>query len=58
MVVTLDDGKNAINAVNIVEKHKVNATYFIITSRHGVSKIKIIYIKFQFHIHSLIAMVM
>ena len=53
IVVTLDDGKYAINAVNIVEKYKVNATYFIITSKYDVSKIKTTYMNFQSHTHNL-----
>jgi len=53
IVITLDDGKYAINAVNIVEKYKVNATYFIITKRYDVSKIKTKYMDFQSHTHNL-----
>lgn len=49
IVITLDDGKYAKNAVNIVEKYKVNATYFIITGRYDVSNIKSEYMNFESH---------
>ena len=53
VVITLDDGSNAYNAVNIVEKYKVNATYFIITSQFDVPKIKTTYMEYQAHTHNL-----
>ena len=53
IVVTLDDGKYAINAVNIVEKYKINATYFMITSRHEIPKVKTTYMEYQSHTHNL-----
>lgn len=53
IVVTLDDGKYAQNAVGIVEKYKVNATYFIITSRYDVSSIKTTYMNFESHTHDM-----
>ena len=40
IVITLDDGAFVKNAVEIVEKNKVNATMFIITSIYDVSNIK------------------
>ena len=49
IVITLDDGKYAKNAVNIVEKYKVNATYFIITGRYDVSDVKSEYMNFESH---------
>lgn len=36
IVITLDDGKYATNAIKIVEKYKIYATYFIITGRYNV----------------------
>lgn len=53
IVITLDDGKYAINAVNIVEKYKVNATYFIITKRHEIPKVETTYMEYQSHTHDL-----
>lgn len=53
IVITLDDGKYAINAVKIVEKYKVNATYFIITSRYNVKDIETTYMNFESHTHNL-----
>ena len=53
IVVTLDDGKYAQNAVDIVEKYKVYATYFIITSRYDVSNIQTTYMDFESHTHNL-----
>lgn len=53
IVITLDDGAYAKNAVNIVEKYKVYATYFIITSRYDVSKIKSTYMNFESHTDNL-----
>lgn len=53
IVITLDDGYHAQNAVDIVEKYKVYATYFIITSKNDVSKIKTTYMDFESHTHNL-----
>ena len=53
IVVTLDDGKYAINAVNIVEKYKINATYFMITARHAIPKVETTYMNYQSHTHNL-----
>lgn len=49
VVITLDDGKYAINAVNIVEKYKVNATYFIITGRYEIPDVETTYMNFESH---------
>lgn len=49
IVVTLDDGKYAINAINIVEKYKVYATYFIITGRYEVPKVETTYMNLESH---------
>ena len=53
IVITLDDGKYATNAINIVEKYKVYATYFYITSAHDVPKVETTYMNFQSHTHDL-----
>ncbi len=53
IVITLDDGKYAINAVKIVEKYKVNATYFIISSRYDIKEINTTYMNFQSHSYNL-----
>lgn len=53
IVITLDDGSYAKNAVDIVEKYKIYATYFIITSRYNVSNIKTTYMDFESHTHNL-----
>lgn len=53
IVITLDDGKYAKNAVNIVEKYKVNATYFIISSKYDVKDIETTYMDFQSHSYDL-----
>lgn len=53
IVITLDDGKYAQNAVDIVEKYKVYATYFIITSKYDVSNIQTTYMDFESHTHNL-----
>lgn len=53
IVITLDDGAFVKNAVEIVEKNKVNATMFIITSIYDVSNIKSEYMNFQSHTDNL-----
>lgn len=53
IVITLDDGKYAQNAVNIVEKYKVNATYFIVSSKYDVKDIETTYMDFQSHSYDL-----
>ena len=53
IVITLDDGKYAINAVNIVEKYKVNATYFIITGKYKIPEVETKYMNFQSHTNNL-----
>lgn len=52
IVITLDDGKYATNAIKIVEKYKVYATYFIITGRYDVPP-KSEYMKFESHTDNL-----
>lgn len=53
IVITLDDGGYFKNAVEIVEKYKVYATYFIITSRYDVSKVNSTYMNFESHTDNL-----
>ena len=53
IVVTLDDGKYATNAINIVEKYKVYATYFIITGRYEVPKVETTYMGLESHTDNL-----
>lgn len=53
IVITLDDGAFAKNAVEIVEKNKVHATMFIITSVYDISNIKSEYMDFQSHTDNL-----
>lgn len=52
IVITLDDGKYATNAIKIVEKYRVYATYFIITGRYDVPP-KSEYMKFESHTDNL-----
>ena len=52
IVITLDDGKYATNAIKIVEKYKVYATYFIITGRYDVPP-KSEYMKYESHTDNL-----
>lgn len=49
VVITLDDGNHAANAIEILEKYKLYATYFIITGRYDSYKIKTTYVDFESH---------
>ncbi len=40
IVITLDDGKKMENSVPIVEKYKIHATFFVITSKFSIEKFK------------------
>lgn len=53
VVITLDDGNLAKNAIEILEKYKLYATYFIITGRYDSYKIKTSYVDFESHTDNL-----
>lgn len=49
VVITLDDGNLAKNAIEILEKYEIYSTYFIITGRYNVYKTKTKYVDFESH---------
>lgn len=55
IVITIDDGGKAYNAVNIAEKYQTNITYFIITGRYNLEKTLIFsnYVNYQSHTDNL-----
>lgn len=53
VVITLDDGNLAKNAIEILEKYKLYATYFIITGRYDAYKIETTYVNFESHTDNL-----
>ncbi len=53
VVITLDDGNLARNAIEILEKYKLYATYFIITGRYDSYKIETKYVDFESHTDNL-----
>lgn len=53
VVITLDDGNLAKNVIEILEKYKLYATYFIITGRYDSYKIKTSYVDFESHTDNL-----
>lgn len=53
IVVTLDDGNLAQNAIEVLDKYKINATYFIITGRYNTYKLKTEYVDFESHTDNL-----
>ncbi len=53
VVVTLDDGNLAKNAVEILDKYKLYATYFVITGKYDAYKIESEYVGYESHTDSL-----
>ena len=53
VVITLDDGNLAKNAIEVLEKYKLYATYFVITGRYDAYKIETKYVKFESHTDNL-----
>ena len=53
VVITLDDGNLAKNAVEVLEKYKLHATYFVITGKYNAYKIKSTYVHFESHTDNL-----
>lgn len=53
VVITLDDGNLAKNAIEILEKYKLYATYFIITGRYDSYKLESNYVNFESHTDNL-----
>ncbi len=49
VVITLDDGVFAKNAIEILEKYEVNATYFVITSTVDIDSLKSSYVELASH---------
>ena len=49
VVITLDDGNLAQNAIEILDKYKLYATYFIITGKYDTYKLKTDYVDFESH---------
>ena len=48
-VITLDDGNLAQNAIEILDKYKLPATYFIITGKYDSYKLETEYVDFESH---------
>ena len=48
VVITLDDGNLAKNAIEVLDKYELNATYFIITGRYDSYKLKTKYVSINF----------
>lgn len=53
VVITLDDGNLAQNAIEILDKYKLPATYFIITGKYDSYKLKSEYVDFESHTDNL-----
>ena len=53
LVVTLDDGDCAHNAVEIANKYKVYVTYFMITAWFKIPEIETQYVDYQSHTHNM-----
>ncbi|MBR4262430.1 MAG: polysaccharide deacetylase family protein [Bacilli bacterium] len=53
IVITLDDGNLAQNAIEILDKYELNATYFIITGRYDSYKLKTKYVDYESHTDNL-----
>ncbi len=53
VVITLDDGNLAKNAIEILDKYKINATYFIITGRYDSYKLETQYVDYESHTDNL-----
>ena len=49
VVITLDDGNLAKNAIEILDKYELPATYFIITGRYNSYKLESKYVDFECH---------
>ena len=48
-VITLDDGNLARNAIEILDKYELPATYFVITGKYNAYKIETKYVDYQSH---------
>ena len=53
IVITLDDGNLAQNAIEVLDKYELNATYFIITGRYDSYKLETKYVDFESHTDNL-----
>ncbi len=54
IVITLDDGNLAKNAIEVLDKYKINATYFIITGRYEEAlSVPTKYVDYQSHTNDL-----
>ena len=53
VVITLDDGNLAKNAIEILDKYEINATYFVITGRYDAYKLPSKYVKYESHTDNL-----
>ena len=54
IVITLDDGNLAKNAIEVLDKYKINATYFIITGKYeSALSIETKYVDYQSHTDNL-----
>ena len=54
IVITLDDGNLAKNAIEVFDKYKINATYFIITGKYeSALSVETKYVDYQSHTDSL-----
>lgn len=53
IVITLDDGYLAENAIKILNDYKINATYFLVTSWVDADSLKSPYVKFASHTHNM-----
>ena len=53
IVITLDDGNLAKNAIEVLDKYELNATYFIITGKYDSYKLETKYVDFESHTDNL-----
>ena len=49
IAITLDDGHLAKNAIEILDKYQINATYFLVTSWIDINEFKTNYVEFASH---------
>lgn len=49
VVITLDDGNLAKNALEVLDKYEIYATYFVITGRYDSYKLESNYVNFESH---------
>lgn len=53
VMITLDDGHLAKNAIEILDKYQIRATYFVITSWYDPTTLESEYVELQSHTHNM-----